>query len=90
MKIDLYIGPITARNGSFGYDTFSRTDGLRGSFRYKRVEQARYDQRAMIGEYRSAANTRVHVCDTVAEFERAVSAERNADGDANTAPSPEE
>ncbi|MFZ3234155.1 MAG: hypothetical protein WA417_15730 [Stellaceae bacterium] len=90
MTIDLYIGPVTARNGSFGYDTFSRADGLRSSFRYRRVEQARYDQRAMIGEYRSAANTRVQVYETVAEFERAVSAERKEGEDASAIPPNEE
>lgn len=87
MTIDLYIGPIIVRNGSFGYETFSRADGRRGSFRYRRVEQARYDQRTLISEYRSAANTRVHVFETVAEFERAVSAEHGADGDAGPVPS---
>ena len=24
MSVDLYIGPLIARDGSFGYDTFSR------------------------------------------------------------------
>jgi hypothetical protein len=74
---DLYIGPVTARNGSFGYDTFSRADGLRGSFRYRRVEQARHDQRTMIGEYRSTPNIRLHICETVAEFEALVTSARN-------------
>jgi hypothetical protein len=87
MTIDLYVGPVTARSGSFGYDTFSQADGLRSSFRYKRVEQARYDQRTMIGEYRSDPNTQVQVWETVAEFERAVSAERNVPGDASAVPS---
>jgi hypothetical protein len=70
MSIDLYIGPVIARDGRFGYDTFSRKDGLRSSFRYQRVEEAHYDRRSMIAEAQRAANIRVHVCDTLAEFER--------------------
>ena len=81
MSIDLHVGPLIARSGSFGYDTFSRVEGLRSSFRYRRVEQARHDRRAMIAEARRAPHTRVHVCETLVEFERAVAAERNADGD---------
>jgi hypothetical protein len=81
MTLDLYIGPLIARNGSFGYDTFSRVDGLRSSFRYRRIEEARHDQRAMIAESERAPNTRVHICETLVEFERSVAAERNADGD---------
>jgi hypothetical protein len=70
MSIDLYIGPVIARDGRFGYDTFSRQGGLRSSFRYQRVEEAHYDRRSMIVEAQRAANIRVHVCDTSLEFER--------------------
>ena len=70
MSIDLYIGPVIARDGRFGYDTFSQHDGVRSSFRYQRVEEARYDRRSMVAESRRAAHLRVHVCETLAEFER--------------------
>ncbi len=82
MTIDLYVGPLIARSGGFGYDVFSRDQGLRSSFRYRRVEEARHDRRAMIAESMSARHVRVQVCDTVVEFERSLAAERNADGDA--------
>jgi hypothetical protein len=81
MTIDLYIGPLIARSGSFGYDTFSMAEGLRSSFRYRRIEEARHDQRAMIAECERAPHIHVHLCETLVEFERAVAAERNADGD---------
>ena len=82
MSIDLYIGPLIERSGGFGYDTFSSVDGRRSSFGYRRVEQARHDRRAMIAESRRAAHTRVHVCETLAEFERLLlsATGRNADG----------
>jgi len=83
MSIDLYIGPLIARGGRFGYDTFSRTDGLRASFRYRRIEEARYDRRAVIAESRKSRHLRVHVCETVAEFERLLAAERGADKGSN-------
>jgi hypothetical protein len=79
MSIDLYIGPVIERDGRFAYDTFSDQDGLRSSFRYPRVEQAHYDRRSMIVEWRRAAQVRVHVCETLAEFERVCTTERNAD-----------
>ena len=80
MIVDLYIGPLIARNGGYSYDTFSRTDGLRSSFRYRRVDEARHDRRAMIAESRLRPQIRVHVCETVPEFERARTAAPDAGG----------
>ena len=70
MKTDLYIGPLIERSGKFAYDTFSQADGLRSSFRYPRIEQARYDRRAIIGELRLDPRLEIHVCETLPEFER--------------------
>ena len=78
MKTDLYIGPLIERGGKFSYDTFSPTEGLRSSFRYRRVEEARYDRRAMVVEAGSGLHSHVHVCETLAEFEQLVEAARNA------------
>ena len=50
MKTDLYVGPLIERGGRFSYDTFSLVEGLRSSFRYRRVEEARYDRRVMVAE----------------------------------------
>ncbi len=73
MKTDLYIGPLIERSGKFAYDTFSQADGLRSSFRYPRIEQARYDRRAIISELRFDPRVNIHVCETLAEFERQLS-----------------
>jgi hypothetical protein len=91
MAIDVYIGPLIERSGGFGYDTFSSVDGRRSSFRYRRVEQARHDRRAVIAESRRVPHTRVHVCETLAEFERSVSSatKRIGDGDPDGTPSRE-
>jgi hypothetical protein len=85
METDLYIGPLIERDGRFGYDTFSRSDGLRSSFRYPRIEQARYDQRAMIAELRRDRRMRIHVCETMSEFERQL-AEAQHDGENRDSP----
>lgn len=74
MKTDLLIGPLIERSGKFGYDTFSRSEGLRHSFRYPRIEQARHDQRAMIAEAESDPRLRVHLCETLAQFEQLTAA----------------
>lgn len=78
MKTNLYIGPLIERNGKFTYDTFSLAEGLRSSFHYRRVGDARYDQRAMVAEVGSGAQFDVYVCETLAEFERVVEAARSA------------
>jgi hypothetical protein len=78
MKTNLYVGPLIERNGKFSYDTFSLADGLRSSFHYRRVGDARYDQRAMVAEVGSGAQFDVYVCETLAEFEQLVETARNA------------
>jgi hypothetical protein len=82
VKTDLYIGPLLERSGKFSYDTFSVTDGRRSSFRYPRIEEARYDRRAMIAEAGSGLHHQIHLCETVAEFDRLVAA---AEGDKTVA-----
>src|SRR5271169_2289650 len=78
MKTDLYIGPLIERHGKFSYDTFSQAGGLRSSFHYRRVGDARYDQRVMVAEVGSGAQFDVYVCETLAEFEQLVEAARSA------------
>ena len=74
MRTDLYIGPLIERSGKFSYDTFSLAEGLRSSFGYWRVEEARYDRRTMVAEAGPGPQFRVKVCETVMEFERLVAA----------------
>jgi hypothetical protein len=81
METDLYIGPLIECSGKFSYDTFSLTEGLRSSFRYRRVEEARYDRRAMVAEARSGLHSYVHVCETLAEFEQLIEAANNTMAD---------
>jgi hypothetical protein len=77
--MDLIIGPLIERDGSYGYDTFTAAEGLRPSFRYRQIEQARYDQRAMIAESQHDGRYTVVVCDTSGEFaERVEHARRGA------------
>jgi hypothetical protein len=74
---ELFIGPLIERGGGYCYETFTLCDGLRTSFRYRRIEQARYDRRALVAE--SVANPRyaVRECETLAEFEEAVAKARD-------------
>jgi hypothetical protein len=81
MKTDLFIGPLIERSGKFGYDTFSEVDGLRSSFRYPRIEQARYDRREMIAELRLDPRVRIHVCETLGEFDQQLAEVRPGGGD---------
>jgi hypothetical protein len=74
IEMELLIGPLLERNGGYSYDTFTRADGLRRSFRYPRVDAARYDQRALVAEARRDSRCNVHICETQSEFETLVAA----------------
>jgi hypothetical protein len=74
--MDMLIGPLLERNGGYSYDTFTVGDGLRSSFRYLRVDAARYDQRALIAEARRDPGRRVRICETQSEFEQLMEALR--------------
>jgi hypothetical protein len=80
MKTDLYVGPLIERSGKFSYDTFSSAEGLRSSFRYQRVEEARYDRRAMIAEAKQSLYSRVHVCETLPKFVWLIELARGVEG----------
>jgi hypothetical protein len=77
--MDLLIGPLLQRNGGYSYDTFTAPEGLRHSFRYRQIEAARYDQRALMAEARRDPRCAIHLCETQGEFEQLVR-EANADG----------
>ena len=70
--MELLIGPLLERNGGYSYDTFTRAEGLRRSFRYPRVDAARYDQRALVAEARRDPRCKVRICETQVEFEKLV------------------
>jgi hypothetical protein len=76
--MDQLIGPLLERNGGYSYDTFTLADGLRSSFRYLRLDAARYDQRALIAEAQRDPRFNIRVCETQAEFERLVEATRGS------------
>ena len=74
IEMELLIGPLLERNGGYSYDTFTRAEGLRRSFRYSRVDAARYDQRALAAEARRDSRCKVRICETQSEFEQLVGA----------------
>jgi len=78
--MELLIGPLLERNGGYSYDTFTRAEGLRRSFRYPRVDAARYDQRVLAAEARRDSRCKVRICETQSEFEQLVRAAEGADG----------
>lgn len=75
-EMDLLIGPLLERNGGYGYDTFTLAEGLRSSFRYRRVEEARYDQRALIAEAERDPRCIIRMCETLNEFNEVIEAAR--------------
>ncbi len=77
MRTVLYVGPLLESNGKFSYDTFSLAEGLRRSFRYQRVEQARHDRDAMVAEAEANPNMRVQICETAVEFRQKVAVAGN-------------
>jgi hypothetical protein len=75
-EMDFLIGPLLERNGGYTYDTFTLAEGLRSSFRYLRLDAARYDQRALIAETRRDPRYNVRICETLPEFDDLVEATR--------------
>lgn len=70
--MELLIGPLIERNGGYSYDTFTATEGRRSSFRYLRLDAARYDQRALVAEANRDPQCSVRICETQAEFQQRV------------------
>ena len=68
IEMEMLIGPLIQRNGGYGYDTFTLAEGLRSSFRYLRLDAARYDQRALIAEANRDSHCTVRICETQTEF----------------------
>ena len=83
--MELLIGPLLERDGGYSYDTFTRAEGLRRSFRYPRIDAARYDHRALAAEARRDSRCSVRICETQGEFEQLVQV-AEADGAAATEP----
>jgi hypothetical protein len=75
--MDLLVGPILERKGGYGYDIFTLNEGMRSSFRYRRVEEARYDQRALIAESERDPRLHIRMCETLSEFNEAIEAVRS-------------
>jgi hypothetical protein len=84
IAMEMLIGPLLERNGGYSYDIFTLADGLRGSFRYLRLDAARYDQRALIAEARRDPVCVTRICETQSEFQQLVDAARR-DGTTNPA-----
>ncbi len=72
--MEMLIGPLVERNGGYSYDTFTPAGGLRSSFRYLRLDAARYDQRALIAEANRDPHCTIRICETQTEFDRLVEA----------------
>ena len=72
IEMEMLIGPLVQRNGGYVYDTFTLTEGVRSSFRYPRLDAARYDQRALIAEANRDPHCTVRICETQTDFEQLV------------------
>jgi hypothetical protein len=70
--MEIFVGPLLSREGRYCYATFTVDEGMRSSFRYVSIEQARHDRRAMLAEARADRRNVVHDCETEAQFERLV------------------
>ena len=84
---EVLIGPLVERSGRFCYDIFTPGEGLKSSFGYRRIEEARHDRRTFFAEVRRDPRRKVRVCETLSEFLRLVeAAARNGNGGLGGAP----
>jgi hypothetical protein len=75
---ELLIGPLIERGGRFCYDTFALDEGLKSSFGYPRIDEARHDRRSLFAEAERDPRRRVRLCETLSEFLRLVEAASGA------------
>lgn len=78
MPSDLFVGPLIERGGKYAYDAFSATEGIKSSFSYGCVIEARHDQRALLAEAARDPRCNLRICETLSEFEQAVAAARGS------------
>jgi hypothetical protein len=71
---ELLIGPLIERGGRFCYDIFAPDEGLKSSFGYRRIEEARHDRRSFFAEAGRDPRRKVRLCETLSEFLRLVEA----------------
>jgi hypothetical protein len=65
---ELLIGPLIERGGRFCYDIFTPGEGLKSSFSYRRIEEARHDRRTFVAEAQRDPQREVRDCETLNEF----------------------
>jgi hypothetical protein len=80
---ELLIGPLIERGGRFCYDIFAPDEGLKSSFGYRRIEEARHDRRSFLAEAGRDPRRQVRVCETLSEFLRLVEAAARRPGAAS-------
>jgi hypothetical protein len=84
---ELLIGPLIERGGRFCYDIFSPDEGLKSSFGYRRIEEARHDRRAFFAEAGRDPRRKVRLCEALNEFLHLVeAASRRADAEPGSEP----
>jgi hypothetical protein len=71
---ELLIGPLIERGGRFYYDIFAPDEGLKSSFGYRRIEEARHDRRSFIAEAERDPRRMARLCEDLNEFLRLVEA----------------
>jgi hypothetical protein len=64
----ILVGPILCRDGGYAFDIFTPGEGLKPGFAYRRVEQAHYDRRTVLGA--RGCGSPILACETEAEFSR--------------------
>jgi hypothetical protein len=84
---EVLIGPLIERGGRYCYDIFTTGEGLRSSFSYRRLEEARHDRQTFCAEVRADPHRQLRICETLNEFLRLVeAASRGQEGDPGQAP----
>jgi hypothetical protein len=78
---ELLIGPLIERGGKFCYDIFAPDEGLKSSFGYRRIEEARHDRRSFFAESGRDPRRKVRLCESLNEFLRLVEAASRLPGE---------
>jgi hypothetical protein len=67
----IILGPVLRREGGYAFDAWTREDGLRRGYIYRRIEDAHYARKAALRCPREGNTGPIVACNNVDEFARA-------------------
>jgi hypothetical protein len=69
-SMQIVLGPVLTRNGGYGFDCWTRDEGLNRGYTYGRIEDAHYARNVEIKSRNKGSSDQTIACSTVDDFVR--------------------